>query len=244
MKRLFCFIALALLFQSVNAQLFTRKKLENLEELDQKKWSYGYFLSTNLYDFKFDYKDGSGDPDKDMQDIKVDRNIGFGLGMVGNLNLNQYLDLRFEPGVNFAIKRVLEFPEIDPEIISSGNEREVTSTYIHLPLLMKFSTKRINNFRPFVMGGLATSINLGSNQNNADDNYGGYFRMKTMTYYYELAFGIDLYFYYFKFTPSIRGVFALTNEMVRDNKDNRPSIYTGNIEGMYSRGVFLNLTFQ
>ena len=92
--------------------------------------------------------------------------------------------------------------------------------------------------------------NLSSNQDNPDDNFNGQFRMKNNTYYYELGIGIDFYLYYFKFTPSIRGVFALNDELVRDNPELNniggiaPSPYTGNVDKMSSRGIFLNLTFQ
>ena len=57
-----------------------------------------------------------------------------------------------------------------------------------------------------------------------------------------VTFGIDLYLPYFKFSPSIRGVFALSDELVRDEDPN--SLYTSNIEVMQSRGIFLNFTFQ
>lgn len=57
--------------------------------------------------------------------------------------------------------------------------------------------------------------------------------MKQNVYGYELGFGIDLYTEYFKFTPSIRGVFALTDELVPDNDPNSP--WTGNIAAMRTR---------
>ena len=66
--------------------------------------------------------------------------------------------------------------------------------------------------------------------------------MSTATMYYELGFGVDLYLYYFKFTPSIRGVFATSDELIQDNNVNSP--WTSNIESMKSRGVFINFTFQ
>ena len=39
------------------------------------------------------------------------------------------------------------------EFTDSDLLREVKSTYIHVPLLLKFSTKRLNNFKPFIVGG-------------------------------------------------------------------------------------------
>jgi len=63
---------------------------------------------------------------------------------------------------------------------------------------------------------------------------------------YEVGIGMDFYFYFFKFTPSIRGIFAINNELVRDESHNPPysSPWTGPIDYFGTRGVFLNLTFE
>ena len=120
--------------------------------------------------------------------------------------------------------------------------REVKSTYVYIPLLLKLSTTRINNFRPFILAGLSTALNLSSNQDNPEDNSSGNYRTKKNVSFYEVGFGIDFYLSYFKFTPSIRGVFATTNELVPDIDPNSP--WTGNIESQQTRGVFINFTFQ
>lgn len=223
---------------SSNAQLFnifSGDDVINNPNFDMQRWSWGYFLGFNTYDFDFDYKNYVASPLLG-KDFSVDRTIGFNVGLIGNLRLSDHLDLRLEPGVSF--NRInLQFFKAD-----SKSFREVNSTYVHVPLLLKFSTTRINNFKPFVVGGVSTSINLSSNENNPDDNMDGQFRMVTNTYYYEMGFGIDLYLYYFKFTPSIRGIFAINDELVRD--DDPGSTYTGNVEKMSSRGVFINFTFQ
>jgi hypothetical protein len=70
----------------------------------------------------------------------------------------------------------------------------------------------------------------------------GRFRMDQWTTNYELGFGIDLYFEWFIFSPSIRGVFGLNNEIVPDNDPNSP--WTGNIKSMETRAVFINFTFH
>lgn len=219
-----------------HAQIFTNnEKVKNNPNFDKQRWSWGYFLGFNSYDFDFDYIDYVPS-DATGKDFTSDRTIGFNVGLIGNLRLNEHLDLRLEPGVAFSR---INFQFYKGEVHSF---REITSTYVHVPLLLKFSTTRINNFKPFVVGGLSTSINLSSNQNNPDDNKDGQFRMKTNAFYYEVGFGIDLYMYYFKFTPSIRGIFGVTDEIVRD--DDPFSVYTRNIDKMSSRGIFINFTFQ
>jgi len=80
---------------------------------------------------------------------------------------------------------------------------------------------------------------------NRDEN--GEFRMTKHNFMYEVGFGVDFYMYFFKFTPSIRGVFAMNNELVNDSKPLNPaysSPWTGPIDFLGTRGVFLNLTFE
>jgi hypothetical protein len=230
MRRLILVFILLLGCQYTHAQLFTKEKIRNLDNFDKDRWSWGYFLGFNSYDFKFDYKNAP------TQDIIVEKSLGFNVGLIGNMRLNDHFDLRLEPGVIFA-GRNLTFPEIEED-----NFRETKSTYVHIPLLLKFSTKRINNFKPYIVGGVSTSINLSSNEDNPDDNSSGEFRMNSSTYYYEVGFGVDLYLFFFKFSPSIRGVFAINDELKRDMDPNSP--YTGNIDQMSTRGIFINFTFQ
>ena len=238
MKRIIVILAFSLVFQRASAQLFTKEKVaNNIDNIDQKFLSFGYTIGFNQYDFKFDYNE-------DLKDILVDQTFGFHLGLIGDMRINNFMNLRLEPGVFFTTRN-LRYDEsyfAGMEFNDSDLLREVKSTYIHVPLLLKISTKRINNFKPFIVGGLSTALNLSSNEENPDDNSAGQFRMKKGTFFYELGFGIDLYLLYFKFTPSIRGVFALNDEVVRDADPNSP--WTGNIAKMQTRGIFINFTFQ
>ena len=85
-------------------------------------------------------------------------------------------------------------------------------------------------------------MNLSSNYNAKDDNYEQRFRMNRLTYNYEVGFGIDIYLEYFIFSPSIRGVFGINNEIIPDNNPNSP--WTGNVDAMKTRAVFINFSFH
>ncbi len=235
MRHVFLIIGFLLLGQSSYAQLFSKERLSNIENFDKKFLSWGYFLGFNSYDFKFEYNNQVSDA---LTDVSVEGQTGFNVGLIGDMRINQYINLRLEPGLYFT-QRNLRFPNFIEE---NNALREVKSTYIHVPFLVKFSTKRLNNFRPFVVAGVSQSINLSSNEKNPEDNSVGQFRMTRSTSYYELGFGIDFYLYFFKFTPSIRGVFALSNELVADDDPDSP--WTSNIATMGTRGIFINFTFQ
>ncbi len=220
---------------SVSAQgvkgMFSKDPIVNLENFDKQRVYWGYFLGFCFYDYAFDYKNIA-------PDVIVNRTTGFNVGLVGDLRLQEYINLRFEPGLYYTTRNMV-FPNFtDP----TDAERKVAATYIHFPLLLKFSSKRTGNIRPYIVGGLSTTLNLSSNSKSIDDNMQGKFRVKQWTKNYEIGFGMDLYMEYFKFSPSIRGVFGLGDELIRDTDPASP--WTSNINSMKTRAVLINFTFH
>ena len=220
---------LSLFFLTINSSAQKNKTtINNLQNFDQQKIHFGYFIGLNMYDYKFKLEQ--------EKTITVENKFGFNVGLIGDLKLNRNLNLRFEPGL-YKNNLNIVYNDI-------GNEkREKKSTYINLPILLKYSSERYRNIKPFIVGGLSSSINLSSNQNRIDDIESGLYRTKTVSFNYELGFGVDLYFQYFKFSPSIRGVFSLTNELIPDNPTSSGD-FTNNIEKLYSRGIFINFSFH
>lgn len=211
--------------------MFNKDPLINLENFDKQRVYWGYFLGFNSYDFKFEYKNNA-------PDIQVKGSTGFSVGLVGDVKIMEYINLRFEPGL-FYTQRKLEYAGFTRPL---DKTREVNSTYINFPLLLKFSSMRTGNIRPYLLGGVSSTLNLSSNSKSKDDNFEQKFRVKTWTKNYELGFGIDLYLEYFKFSPSIRGVFGIGDELIRDDDPNSP--WTGNIKSMKTRAVLVNFTFH
>jgi hypothetical protein len=242
MKKFFT-LSLLVCFMSIQAQfresIFSKNPVIHLETWQQQPLYFGFFLGLNSYDFKFDYK-------PEVDDIQVQKSTGFNVGLVADLRLQEYINLRFEPGLYYT-KRILNYPENYFSNLSlpakpSDKIREVNSTYIHLPLLLKFSALRTGNIRPYLLGGVSTTLNLSSNSKSKDDNLEQRFRVKAWSPNYELGFGIDVFSEYFIFSPSIRGVFGLKNELIQDNDPNSP--WTSNIAAMKTRGLFINFSFH
>lgn len=237
MKPLKCLFFLVVIFSQAEAQLFTKERLINNENFDKARLSYGYYLGFNNYDFNIDYN-------TDVDDIQVIKSVGFNVGLIGNIRINDYFDIRLEPGLVMS-NRNLSFSGSYFEGLvyeEKDLERELRSTYVHIPLLIKISTKRVDNIKPFIVGGISTALNLSSDQDNPDDNSQGVFRLVKNNLYYELGIGVDIFLTWFKFTPSIRGVFSIKDEHIKDLDLNSP--WTRNIDQMQTRGFFINFTFQ
>ena len=129
--------------------MFSKDPIINLENFQKQRVYFGFYLGFNSYDFKIDYKT-VGD------DILIKKSTGFNVGLVADLRLQEYVSLRFEPGL-YNTKRDLQYPDsyfikttlpVFPN--PSDQLREVNSTYLHFPLLLKFLALRTGNIRPYV----------------------------------------------------------------------------------------------
>lgn len=231
-------IVVVILLFSIHAKaqlgksMFTKDPILNLENFDKQRIYWGYYLGFSSFDFKTDFKTNTGPP------IEVVGHTGFNVGLVGVLRLQEYFELRFEPGLYYA-SRTINYSQFTNE---RDGVREVKATYIDFPLLLKFCSLRTGNVRPYLVGGFSSTLNLSSNSKSKDDNLLQKFRVKPWTNNYTVGFGVDLYFEYFKFSPSIRGVFGLKNELIPDADPNSP--WTGNIESLKTRAVLINFTFH
>lgn len=230
-KFLFFFISINLL---LSVHVFgQREVIEYQTEFDHKTIHFGYYLGVNNKSFEISYTEPN-------TYVEVESNLGFNIGIVGGWKIHNNITLRLEPGLSSNTK-TLAFTNLQGE---RDSIREIGGTYLRVPLMLKFSTNRMRNMRPYILGGASYDYNFSSNEKNPDDNFSGEFRMTSHNFSYEVGFGIDFYMYYFIFSPSIRGVFAINNEIVRDNPINDPSPWTGIIDQFKTRGVFLNLMFH
>ena len=223
--------AFLLLSSSLFAQ---RDRVDYLPNFDKRKLHYGFYLGLNQNDFKIDYKTSN----YANANISVTATSGFNVGLIADLRLHKNINLRFEPGL-ISNSKTLAFTHINTK---QDSIREIGSTYLHIPFVFKFSTNRMDNVRPYVLAGISYDYNFSSNERNANDNSGGEFRMTKHNFMYEIGIGIDIYLYFFKFSPSIRGVFALNNELKYDDSAN--SQWTSPVNFLGNRGIFLNFAFE
>ena len=232
MKKVFVVIFLVV-FSINNLKAQKRDIVQYKQNWDKQQIFWGYFLGANMKDYKISYKTINAF-------IVSTPSMGFEVGLIGDLRLHNNISLRLEPGLSSNTKElVFRTPGVGTDSI-----RNVNSTYFRVPLLLKFNTNRLDNMRPYAIGGFSYDYNFSSNQDNPDDNFDGEFRTKKNNFSYELGIGVDLYLPYFIFSPSIRGVFAINDELVRDNASNGLSPWTGSVDYFGTRGVFIKLAFH
>ncbi|MBS9767841.1 MAG: PorT family protein [Flavobacteriaceae bacterium] len=245
MKKIILFIGI---FAGVfNSFAQDKDFIENRQNWDKQLMYWGYYIGVNSNSFRIDYQ--QSDKIKDFNNpIESSNSVGFNLGLIGDLRLHKNANLRLEPGLT-SVSRTLRYnPKKIAGLKNTENDtiRKLNSTYLHIPILLKLSTDRYYNIRPYILGGIAYDYNFSSKERSSDDNSKGIFRMKRHNLSYELGVGIDIYLPYFVFSPSIRGVFGINSEMTRDKADNGSgySPWTTPIKSLKSRGIFLKLAFH
>lgn len=222
-------------FLMASAMIYAQKEhVENLPSFDKRKLHYGFYLGINQNDFKLNLRNST----IQNADITVAPTAGFNVGLIADFRFHKNLNLRLEPGLVSNSKNIY----FNHLATKQDSVREIGSTYLHVPVILKFSTDRYKNIRPYLLGGVSYNYNFSSNEANQDDNSSGQFRMKTHNFMYEVGMGIDIYLYYFKFSPSIRGIFAFNNEIKYDNDSD--SQWTAPVNFMGTRGVFLTFAFE
>ncbi|UMB62084.1 PorT family protein [Lutibacter sp. A80] len=227
--------ALIFIFIFGITSLFAQKRDKVLykQNWDKQTIFWGFYLGLNQKDFKISYLN-------EDTFITSKPSLGFNVGLIGDLRLHKNINLRLEPGLSSNTK-TLHFRN-ETLITPQDSIREVNATYLRVPLLLKLSTDRLYNIRPYLIGGISYDYNFSSNEDNPFDNKDNEFRMKKHNFTYEIGVGVDFYLPYFIFSPSIRGVFAINDELVRDIDSESP--WTGNVDYFGTRGVFLKLAFH
>lgn len=238
MKKLFAILLISITATSFGQFRPSSEKTWHREEFDERQFSWGYFLGTNLMSFKV-VPGEEGVNEQGMIYLRQENKMGFSVGLMGKVKLHDNFDLKIEPGVHFA-ERSLYFGNVASE---TDSVRAVKSTYLDVPIMLKIHGDRWVNTRPYLQGGLGYTMNLQSNEKKEEDNQDAMFRMKTHNFNWQVEMGVELYFSKFKLTPSIKGLFFFNNELVQDNPDT-PPYWAGSLKSLSTRAFVFSLKFE
>ncbi len=158
---------------------------------------------------------------------------GFQLGIISDLRLAEHATLRFTPTLMFS-QRNIQYSFVNP---LNDIRRSLQIANVDLPLLLKFRSDRIDNFRMYTIGGFKYSIDMASQEKVVEDVE----RVKIIRtdIAYEIGFGFDFYLPYFKFSPEIKFAQGLRNVLVPETH-----VYSNPIEGLRGRTIMISLNFE
>lgn len=233
-------ILLILLLVMTSAAAFPQKGgfgVPNLEKYDKKLFHFGFSIGYNLFDFNL--KTNAYYPQTDsLLVINTKAVSGFSLGIVTDLRIWKYFDLRFIPGLSFG-ERVLTY-EFANRVKDDDRQKRVESVYLDLPLLFKIKSSRMHNVRIYVIGGVQYSLDLISNQKKQSKRPNEMLvKLNRNDVQGQVGFGLDFYCTYFKLTTEVKMSFGMINLLVPDKH-----LYSSNIESVKSKTLQVSVIFE
>ena len=232
-KYLFTFLLLLVVFSS-NAQ--RHKKPQNLVRYDFQKLHFGFTLGINELNFNIQKNSNTISNDTLLTLLSTSQK-GFNLGIVSNLRIGKFTDLRFIPTLVFG-ERHLNYGFIDSNGVSDERIKRIESTLIDFPIYIKYKSARYNNFRTYVLGGVKYSLDIAS-QDKINDEGQEIVKLKKNDLMGEIGFGLDFYLEYFKFSPQIKLSYGILNLLSEDE-----TVYTKSINRLSTNGWMISFTFE
>jgi len=235
-------IALIFMFAILSLSLWAQnQKVKNLRYLDSQPVHFGFTVGLNYMDFTI-HKSGLFFNDTvDFYSIENKIQPGFHLGPIVNFRLGQYFDLRLLLNLSFG-QRNLTYNRVNfsgtEGVISELYTMKIASTFIEVPVLIKYKAARMNNMRPYVLLGACPKYDLSAKKapNEADLPK---VQLNQLDYYADMGFGIDWYLPYFKLSTELKYSLGFNDMLKQDG-----TVYTSAIDKMSSKMFMLSFHFE
>jgi hypothetical protein len=248
MKKIFSL--LIVLIAVATSAIAQERKVQNRPYIDLRPLHFGISLGLNMQDVEFQnvgpqtitLQEGGEKATYVLCDADM-RNPGFSVGVWADVRLHQHLALRVSPTMHFGSKHLV-FRDM-MNLSESGRPREFTqdmkNTYISVPVDLKFSAERFNNYRPYIVGGVNPMINLTAKSQD-------YIQLKRYDTMVELGLGCDFYLPFFKLIPELKFSFSLMDALDKGHAeeltDANARIYTNSVTAGHAKMVTLTFYFE
>jgi len=233
------------------------KTVPNQPRYDRKKIHFGFYLGANQMLYSIKLKPGFTNVtyyQEDIPEFNADsaylRNVesvpqmGFTIGIVSDLRLGKYFNLRFTPELLFGERKlqydILTYYRSKPVYVE-GFQKNIPSTHLNFPLYLKYKGVRLHNARPYVFVGMKFVMDLAAQAGKKENENESEVVIKL--YRGDIAFeagvGFDFYYNWFKMGVELRMSYGLNNILKSEN-----NIYTNPIESIHSKIFQLIFTFE
>jgi len=235
-----------------------RQRVQNLKTYNQQTYHFGFILAVNQMHFTVKTIDNlpfiqwtgtqlPEDPGLVNVDYAQILNInsrptpGFTIGILGNMLLHQYVDMRFTPSLSFG-ERILIYDVFTVKGNDSSRftvDKSITSTLIEFPLDFKYRSKRLNNFGAYILAGVKYTLDLASQKKQEANSNTTTVKINKNDVSIDVGVGMDFYTQYFKFGVEAKMGYGMFNLVKKEG-----NLYTDSFESLHSKIFLLSFTFE
>lgn len=204
----------------------------NMPEHDSKLYYFGITFGINYSSFRVNNTKSFAENDTFKQ-VQPGYGPGFNLGIMGNLRLTKFIDIRFIPSLVFAEKK-LKLVDMNNEV----RNENIESIYMQLPLQLKFKSDRIGNFRFYGMIGGKFDYDLASNARSRRQDE--LIRVSPIDLGAEVGIGFEFFYPNFIFAPEIKLSQGFINSHYADSR----IPLSNTIDAMRTRMIVFSIHLQ
>ena len=236
--------AVVLLLVTLTANGQERKPM-NKPYIDLRPLHFGILVGTNFQDVEFEnvgpqtvtLDDGTVTEKTIVTD--ADKwNPGFSVGVLAEGRISNNIALRIAPTMHFGAKHLV-FRNLTDSI--QQTTQDLKNTYISVPIDIKFSAQRFNNYRPYLVAGINPMINL----THKDQDY---IQLKRYDVMLEIGLGCDFYLPFFKLNPELKFSYSLVNSLdtkhADELRDANLRIYANSVRSAHAKMITLTFYFE
>ena len=233
MRKIVSYILLLIMPLGLLAQ---ERKVQNKPYIDYRRLHYGFFVGTHVQDMEFTNTGFVTENGESWYVDIADYNPGLSVGVLADLRLNKNFSLRALPTLHFGQNTIVFREQNSGEV----SRQQVKSTYVALPVHVKFAPERFNNYRPYITAGVSPMLNLTVKKQKQ-------LLFKKFDFMLEFGMGCDFYLPFFKLIPEVKFAFSLLDVLEKDRKDLLDANlmkFTQSVDKVVSKMIIVSFYFE
>ena len=160
---------------------------------------------------------------------------GFNLGIVTNLKIGDYFDIRFLPTFSFA-ERNLQYERASRKNAFKLNT--VESVFVEIPFQVRYKSAPFHDIRLFVIGGVKYGFDVASDSRTRQAET--IVKISPHDFSFEYGAGIQFFFPYFIFSPEFKVSHGIGNTQIFNDKLEESNV----LEKLLSRTFTISFHFE
>ena len=212
------------------------RKVQNKPYIDYRRLHYGFFAGVHVQDMEFVNNGFVTENGESWCADIAQYNPGFSVGVLADLRLGNHFSLRALPTMHFGQNNIVFREQNSGEV----SRQQGKTTYIALPLHLKFSAERFNNYRPYITAGVSPMLNLTVKKQKQ-------LLLKKFDFMVEFGMGCDYYLPFFKLIPEVKFAFSLLDVLEKERKDLLDANYmkfTQSVDKVVSKMIVVSFYFE
>jgi hypothetical protein len=206
----------------------------NYLDFQHKPYYFGITIGLNSSDYKT-YLSKNYIQNDSISTVESVKGPGFNLGIVSNLKIGEYFDVRFLPTLSFAERNIAYTAVKD---YRADYQNKIESVFVELPFSVRFKSAPYYDKRLFVVGGIKYVFDVASDSRGRQINK--LVKIAPTDFAVEYGVGVQFFFPYFIFSPEFKISQGLNNILIYQNDLLQSQV----IEKVLSRTFTISLHFE